>query len=230
MDPEPQSVGELADRLQRPGSVAPVLPLLTLPEVQVAEAVAALAPTTRDVLAGVLGATDGDRARRFDAVLRALADHALVWPVTEKPDGSVRVERVRRHRAKHPVPSPRRPEARRPPQGAPTDLTALATRLLAAPSEALEPDPGDGRPCASDTEEVIARAARNLTFTDVRQLAHAVDTGQPITVEYVAATGNETVRTLSRLELDTPHLRAWCHLRDDERVFTLSRIHGVMPA
>ncbi len=30
--------------------------------------------------------------------------------------------------------------------------------------------------------------------------------------------------------LDPPYLEAWCHLRDAERVFTLSRIHGVMPA
>ncbi|WP_323180409.1 WYL domain-containing protein [Streptomyces sp. NBC_00102] len=29
--------------------------------------------------------------------------------------------------------------------------------------------------------------------------------------------------------LDPPYLYAWCHLRDDERVFTLSRIHGIMP-
>ncbi|WP_302185408.1 hypothetical protein [Streptomyces sp. AC555_RSS877] len=38
------------------------------------------------------------------------------------------------------------------------------------------------------------------------------------------------MRTLSRLTLDPPHLEAWCHLRDAERVFTLSRIHSIMPA
>jgi hypothetical protein len=31
-------------------------------------------------------------------------------------------------------------------------------------------------------------------------------------------------------QFDPPYLYAWCHLRDDERVFTLSRIQGVMPA
>jgi len=36
------------------------------------------------------------------------------------------------------------------------------------------------------------------------------------------------VRTLSRLMLDPPYLEAWCHLRNAERVFTLSRIHSVM--
>jgi predicted DNA-binding transcriptional regulator YafY len=64
--------------------------------------------------------------------------------------------------------------------------------------------------------------------TPIRQLAHAIDTGEPITVEYVAASGNRTVRTLSRLVPDPPYLEAWCHLRDDERVFTPSRIHSVM--
>ncbi|MGW3724666.1 WYL domain-containing protein, partial [Streptomyces sp. NPDC000851] len=69
-----------------------------------------------------------------------------------------------------------------------------------------------------------------LSLADVRQLAHAIDEGREVTIEYVAASGSRTVRTLSELELDAPYLYAWCHLRDDDRVFTLSRIHGVMPA
>ena len=73
-------MGELADRLQRPGSVASALPRLTLPCLQVAEALAALgAPASHDALAKLLGATDGEAARELDAVLEVLADHALVW-------------------------------------------------------------------------------------------------------------------------------------------------------
>ncbi|MGP3687479.1 WYL domain-containing protein [Streptomyces sp. IBSNAI002] len=45
----------------------------------------------------------------------------------------------------------------------------------------------------------------------------------------MAASGNRSVRTLSHLALDPPSLEAWCHLREDERVFTLSRIRSVMP-
>jgi hypothetical protein len=60
-----------------------------------------------------------------------------------------------------------------------------------------------------------------LPYSDVRQLAHAIDTGEPITVEYVATSGNRTVRTLSRLMVDPPYPEAWRHLRDAERVFTL---------
>ncbi|WP_254403337.1 WYL domain-containing protein [Streptomyces anulatus] len=63
----------------------------------------------------------------------------------------------------------------------------------------------------------------------ILSLTHTIDAGTAIAVEYVAASGNRTVRTLSKLVLDPPYLYAWCHLRDDERVFTLSRIHGAMP-
>lgn len=107
------------------------------------------------------------------------------------------------------------------------DSYALVARLLTAP----ETNPfGTGVPFGTDTEEIVAGYAKQLTYADVRQLAHAIDTGAAITVEYVAASGSHTVRTLSHLGLDPPYLEAWCHLRDAERVFTLSRIHGVMPA
>ncbi|MFE8943771.1 hypothetical protein [Streptomyces sp. NPDC007856] len=49
-------------------------------------------------------------------------------------------------------------------------------------------------------------------------------------MEYVATSGNHTIRTVSDLDLNPPYLDAWCHLRDDERGFTLSRIQGVVLA
>jgi hypothetical protein len=178
-------------------------------------------------------------------ISRTPADKTLVAlraagyaPVAEKPDGSVRIERAQRPRAASPVPPPRlsggrartqRTNAQSTDARTAVDLPALAARLRGAPQDIPEPDPWDGRPYDSDTEEIIAGSARNLSFVDVRQLAHAVNEGQAITIEYVASSGNTTVRTLSRLELDAPYLTAWCHLRNDERVFTLSRIHGVMP-
>ncbi|MFG2694784.1 helicase C-terminal domain-containing protein [Kitasatospora sp. NPDC048407] len=166
-----------------------------------------------------------------DKTLAALRSAGYA-PVAEKPDGTVRVERAERPRAAPPVPSPRLPRGRSRPQqpgNRPVDLGALAARLLAGPQDIPEPDPWDGRPYGSDTEEIIAGYARNLSFTDVRQLAHAVNEGLAVTIEYIATSGNETIRTLSRLDLDPPYLQAWCHLRNDERVFTISRIHGVMP-
>ncbi|WDV52844.1 helicase C-terminal domain-containing protein [Streptomyces coeruleorubidus] len=159
-------------------------------------------------------------------------------PVAETADGTVRVEKAQRHRAVAPVPSPRPPggtSRRRKADGrteqapATADLRALATGLKTAPPASPQPDPYNGIPFDSDTEEIIAGLARQLSLTDVRQLAHAVNEDQAITIEYVAASGSRTIRTLSELDLDPPYLYAWCHLRNDERVFTLSRIHGVMP-
>ncbi|MGX1368968.1 hypothetical protein RKD19_004327 [Streptomyces canus] len=161
-------------------------------------------------------------------------------PVAESAGGTVRIEKRLPQRAAAAVPPPRRNVGRRGPgttaaraSGLPADagMGALADRLLKAPPHSPEPDPfGGGEPFATDTEEIVAGYAKHLSYSDVRQLAHAIDTGAAITVEYIATSGNRTVRTLSDLELDPPYLDAWCHLREAERVFTLSRIHGVMPA
>jgi hypothetical protein len=159
-------------------------------------------------------------------------------PVAETAEGTVRVEKTRPQRAAAPVPAPRGTKAKRGGQIAATsgakalpgvDPNVLATRLLKAPPTTPETAPFDGgAPFTTDTEEIVAGWAKHLPYSDVRQLAHAIDAGQAITVEYVATSGSRTVRTLSRLTLDPPYLEAWCHLRDAERVFTLSRIHSVM--
>ncbi|WP_284577580.1 helicase-associated domain-containing protein [Streptomyces sp. 2P-4] len=161
-------------------------------------------------------------------------------PVAETDEGTVRIEKTRPRRAAAPVPPPRGSRAsgggraaapRTAKEPAALDPSALATRLLAAPATAPEPAPFEGGvPFATDTEEIVAGWAKRLPYADIRQLAHAIDAGQAVTVEYVATSGNRTVRTLSHLELDPPFLEAWCHLREDERVFTLSRIHSVMSA
>lgn len=160
-------------------------------------------------------------------------------PVAEAADGAVRVEKEERRRAALPVPAPRRAPGSAGPRflpgavqqvGGPGSLRDLAARLRAAPPSSPEPDPDDGVPFETDTEEIIAGYAGRLSLTDVRQLAHAVDTGQAITIEYDAASGGHSVRSVSELVLDPPYLHAWCHLRNDERVFTLSRIASVMPA
>jgi hypothetical protein len=174
----------------------------------------------------------------IDMALAALRAEGYA-AVAETAEGTVRIDRTRPRRAAPPVPAPRGTSGRssfritatvaaeRP---AAVDPNAVATRLLAAPPTLPEPAPFDGGvPFATDTEEIVAGWAKLLPYTDVRQLAHAIDTGQAMTVEYVATSGDRTVRTLSRLALDPPYLEAWCHLRNAERVFTLSRIHGIMP-
>ncbi|MFJ8852742.1 helicase C-terminal domain-containing protein [Streptomyces sp. NPDC102437] len=173
----------------------------------------------------------------LDTTLAALRAEGYA-PVAETAEGTVRIEKARPHRAGAAVPAPRGSRARGGGRTAATstakesaalDPSALATRLLSAPATAPEPAPLDRRvPFATDIEEIVAVWAKRLPYSDIRQLAHAIDTGQAITVEYVATSGNRTVRTLSRLDLDPPYLEAWCHLRDAERVFTLSRIHSVL--
>ncbi|MFF0480651.1 helicase-associated domain-containing protein [Streptomyces sp. NPDC004435] len=173
-----------------------------------------------------------------DKTLAALRGQGYA-PVAEAADGTVRIEKVPPRRAVA-VPAPRTAptnadtgrSARRTAEApAGVDPSALAVRLPATPPTDPEPDPfGAGIPFGTDTEEIVAGHAKQLTYTDVRQLAHAIDTGSAITVEYVAASGSRTVRDLGHIELDPPYLEAWCHLRDAERVFTLSRIHSVMPA
>ncbi|MFI9585756.1 helicase-associated domain-containing protein [Streptomyces sp. NPDC052236] len=147
-------------------------------------------------------------------------------PAAETDDGTVRLERPERPRATpRPLPRPRRTATR--PQRRPPEL---AVRLLAAPDRAPHPDPEQGIPFQTDTEEILAGWAKALTLTDIRQLAHAIHEKEPLTIEYVASSGNHTIRTLSALRFDPPLLYAYCHLREDERVFSLSRIHAVMPA
>lgn len=161
-------------------------------------------------------------------------------PVAETAGGTVRIEKRLPQRATAAVPPPRRnigqrgrrtTATRASAMSADAGMDVLAARLLKAPPIAPEPDPfGSGVPFATDTEEIVAGYAKHLSYSDVRQVAHAIDTGAAITVEYIATSGNRTVRTLSDLQLDPPYLDAWCHLREAERIFTLSRIHDVMPA
>ncbi|MEW1909243.1 helicase C-terminal domain-containing protein [Kitasatospora sp. NPDC085895] len=165
-------------------------------------------------------------------------------PVAENSDGTTRIERLPAQRAKTTRPPRHSRTAADDRSAIPTDLeglTDLADRLLTAPA-APEPKPASepvrrstpGRSVVLEeftgsTEDVIASYATRLSGSDIRQLAHAVDHDLSITIDYRAATGRHTTRTLSDLDLDPPHLYAWCHLRDDERCFTLARIQGVMP-
>jgi predicted DNA-binding transcriptional regulator YafY len=80
----------------------------------------------------------------------------------------------------------------------------------------------------ADAEETVIKHAALLSFGDARLLTTAVTEGRPVTVEYVDPSGRRTVRGLSGLVLKDADLHAWCHLRDDELVFPLSRIHSVV--
>lgn len=171
-----------------------------------------------------------------EKTLAALRDVGYA-PVAETDDGTVRVERSETARATPPLPGPRAEETSAatlaPGTPSPVRTTAieeLAALLLAAPDHAPHPVPGNGEAYGTDTEEILDGHATALPLTDVRQLAYAIDKNEPVTIEYVAASGSRTIRTLSDLEFDPPYLYAYCHLREDDRVFNLSRIQSVLPA
>ncbi len=151
-------------------------------------------------------------------------------PVAESATGELRLERPPTQRASRSATVPR---TRRAPTDAPATepaLRALATRLLTSPPA---PPAADTRttppPDDTATLTLLTDTAPQLSATDRRQLAYAIDQDAPITIGYIAATGAATVRTVSELDLDPPYLYAWCHLRDDDRVFSLTRIQAVLP-
>lgn len=104
----------------------------------------------------------------------------------------------------------------------PVDFAAAAARIRAG-------DVRDGVP-TSRSEALLAQRARRLGPAEVRLLAHALDNDAAVSIEYDAASGGRTVRTISELELFGGMLSAWCHLRVDERQFALERIVSVHPA
>src|SRR6266542_1475882 len=104
----------------------------------------------------------------------------------------------------------------------------LAAALLATPGP--EPEPGPAPPRDSDPQESIGYWAPQLTRFQVRLLAHALKHGSPVRIEYTNAQGTSSNRVIEPLDLDGHLLEAWCHLRDDERVFALDRIESVAPA
>jgi predicted DNA-binding transcriptional regulator YafY len=62
----------------------------------------------------------------------------------------------------------------------------------------------------------------------MRQLAHATATRTPVTITCESAARGITRRVIDSIDLSGGTLFAWCELRRDERVFTLSRIQSVI--
>lgn len=116
----------------------------------------------------------------------------------------------------------RRAPERRAVSPAPVDVDELAARLL------RHGVAGDGGSAPiGRTERVLGGLAASLSLPEVRQLAHAIDTGSRVTIAYESATGALTHRVIGRAELSAGSVYAWCELRRDERVFTVSRIRSV---
>ena len=50
-----------------------------------------------------------------------------------------------------------------------------------------------------------------------------------MTITYRSSTGGITTRMISDIEMVNGLMYAWCHLRDDDRVFSIDRIQAVAP-
>jgi len=125
-----------------------------------------------------------------------------------------------------PVPDPTWP---RPVTAAPAgrgpsaDAGELAARLLRRGGRAQ-------LAAVSATETELLGHAKKLSESEIRQLAHAIDEQGRVLIDYESGSGQLTRRVISGAQLIAGTLFAWCELRDDDRVFTVSRIKSVMPA
>ncbi|MDG4832091.1 helicase-associated domain-containing protein [Solwaraspora sp. WMMD1047] len=98
----------------------------------------------------------------------------------------------------------------------------LARTLLGRPDQAAGP--------RSRSLPVVQAEAPQLTIGPARILAHAIDSGGPVRIDYVNQAGNVSNRVIESIELAGTSIFAWCRMRQDERMFNLSRILAVGPA
>ncbi|HKN96439.1 MAG TPA: WYL domain-containing protein, partial [Pseudonocardiaceae bacterium] len=104
----------------------------------------------------------------------------------------------------------------------PDDLRGLAESLLAA---GLEPEPADG---GLTTE--VRKFGSHLTSQEINWLTSALQQETPVEITYLDQNDRGSRRVITPLEVIGGRVEAWCHLRDDERHFLISRIQHVLPA
>ncbi|MGK5529586.1 helicase-associated domain-containing protein [Streptomyces sp. URMC 129] len=138
--------------------------------------------------------------------LAALRDHGYA-PTSEAADGTLRVERPERARAKAVPPQRRYGGASLPEAG---ELDLLAVRLAAVRTE---------------TERVLAGLATGLPRSEIRLLAHAIDNDRPVTIE---CEDEKELLTIHDISLDAPGIYARCRGAGDRRRFLVSRLVGVL--
>jgi predicted DNA-binding transcriptional regulator YafY len=81
----------------------------------------------------------------------------------------------------------------------------------------------------SDIEAMVEAFGQQLDIVERRQLAYAIEHQLPVTITYTSSTGGTTTRTISDIEMVNGLMYAWCHLREDERVFAVDRVQAVQP-
>jgi len=98
----------------------------------------------------------------------------------------------------------------------------LARNLLAAGDTALPA-------FDSGVAGALARLSHGLSSFEIDQLSRVVEEGGRVQIQYRSASGAITTRVIDDPELNESVLYAWCELRQDERVFSVSRILSVAP-
>ncbi|HEU4425334.1 MAG TPA: helicase-associated domain-containing protein [Pilimelia sp.] len=211
----------------------------------------ARARALRPLCLTVLAPTVLGSARPVDETLAALRAEGYA-PVGEDSSGATTVERAPRPRV---AARPRIAHVRATPRtsrhGRPADPRTLAEALLAAPppdptgqlakviSMRLRDDAGlarrpDDAPAGGTSPDSVAAAinryAAHLSGSEQALLARSIVNGSAVRITYTNAGGRSSARVIEPVELDRHLLTAWCHLRDEERMFALDRIDAVARA
>jgi predicted DNA-binding transcriptional regulator YafY len=113
---------------------------------------------------------------------------------------------------------PTRPEPSR------TNPVQLARDLLDR-ADTAEPEAS-----ASLTFRRLLESRTRLGRHELRVLSHAIDHKEAVHIDYVDQNGSHTSRVISDIALFGSVVEAWCHLRQADRMFSLSGIESVSPA
>jgi hypothetical protein len=102
----------------------------------------------------------------------------------------------------------------------PLDLYEIAKSLLAA--GVTEPEPRESA--------AVRRHGEQLSDQEISLLVDALHHETPVEITYLDSNDRGSRRVITPLDFDGDRIEAWCHLRDDERHFLISRIRRVAPA
>jgi hypothetical protein len=187
--------------------------LTLLAEVAAHRGLSPLAP--RLLAPGVLAS-----ARPAAETLELLRAHGY-GPVAVNGDGTPVLTRITPLRAR-PRPrvmsrTPIRPKAGQPDW---MEVSDLAVELLAAGVvEEVAPH--------SDSVAVVRKYGDHLSNRELALLTDALQAETPVEITYLDQNDQGSKRVITPLELIGGMVAAWCHMRDDERHFLVSRIQRV---
>ncbi len=154
-------------------------------------------------------------AKPVDATLELLRANGYA-PTSVDGSGIPVVERAEpRRAAPRPRVTSRRPES----PEVPYDLLEVAESLQAV-GVPQPPEPGD----------LVQRYGEHLTSEEINLLNDALQRETPVAITYLDGHDRGSRRVITPTDVIDGRVEAWCHLRDDERHFLISRIQHVEPA